>query len=178
MFCSSALRRTSLCTLHNCYVWCWLLNVTEIVSGSSSAHTSRVLFLDGIQAGCWVRSFQSGLVSVLFSSVQQYVCLLHIKSLSIGTTYIQPLGSGIFHDRVLPPKLHSSFYASPQPGLPNKSQERLNQTAHNRTLRRLSMSSRSAWAHMFQNNEYINIVDNIKFKNSLIQFTLIGILFL
>lgn len=55
------------------------------------------------------------------------------------------------------PKLHSPFYASPQPGLPNKSQGRLNKAAHNRTLRRLSMSSRSAWAHMFQNNEYVNM---------------------
>lgn len=50
MFGSSALHRTSMCALHNCYVWCRQLNVTEILSGPSYAHTSCVLFMNGTEA--------------------------------------------------------------------------------------------------------------------------------
>lgn len=83
MICSSALHHTSMCALHNCYVWCRQLNVTEILSGPSYAHTSCVLFLDGTEVESSVKSPQPGLTSPgLWSNMCALVCSLLLVSFS------------------------------------------------------------------------------------------------
>lgn len=130
MIWSSALHHTSMCALHNCYVWCRQLNVTEILSGPSYAHTSCVLFLDGTEVESSVKSPQPGLTSPgLWSNMCALVCFLLLVSFSFlfiknhwafGIIFIYSLGSGAFHDGALPHELHSPSCQAQQPGLPRK----------------------------------------------------------